>query len=298
MLSHVRLALVATLATLAFASAAASGDPFSISPAAGITAAALGALTFSISIVNIRCPVTLVGSINRGTLQTATGAQIGHVTRPTSGCGEVVFLAASLPWEVKVASTRGSLPDAVTGLTLQVANLSFEATTLGVRCLFRGAVEASVPLSPATDAPQPYAMGLLALTGNRVPLLRGDALCPSEAAVTGTLALSPAQQARIEGGTWRPENPYDFGACEVNRTCTVEIEFINGDIEDIFVEELEFRSPYSISGLALEETIRRRETKRIRLSFTPTAVQPYISSFTIESSGGRRYVLNIRGSGR
>ncbi len=308
MLSPFRRLLLAAALARAASSPAAVADPFSLTPAGSFSLASEGPISirgFGFTEIELECNVTLGGSFAEGTIETTRGASFGGVTAATaSSCPTLAFLASEgTPWGVEYRTAAGTMPDAVTGIEFLLADVALEVEVIPrIRCLYRDDVEAWAPLTPPAEGPQPYDVGAIEVFGADLDLIVGSIFfCPDDVEVEGTMAFAaPPPKVAVRGATWRPENAYRFGAREVGRTFTVEIELINGDVEDITVERLILGQPtiFRIEGLRANDVINRRQTKRIRVSFTPGAVQPYNASFTIESTGGRMYVLHLRGEGR
>jgi hypothetical protein len=95
--------------------------------------------------VNVRCPVTLEGSLHSRTIAKVANSLIGYITRaivaePSCTGGSAKALTETLPWHVTYGSFAGTLPN-ITSIRTPVLRSSFNiiAVFFGIRitCTFR-----------------------------------------------------------------------------------------------------------------------------------------------------------------
>jgi hypothetical protein len=89
----------------------------------------------------VRCVVTLEGSLHSRIIQKVAGTLIGYITRADLGrCvepGTATILRETLPWHVRYASFSGTLPN-ITRLTIHVIGSAFRVDfPFGPACLAR-----------------------------------------------------------------------------------------------------------------------------------------------------------------
>lgn len=204
-MTKIKLVLAATVALVAMAFAVSSASAAytgSLSPG-GTIASTASSLTFSDSggLINIVCPVTLTGSLLTGPIATTAGSNFGTVTRVAIGTcrnGSAAALVGT-GWAMNINTVLGTLPNAATGLLIDIVGASFNirTTILGitVNCLYRGTAGALI----AAAGTNPYTVGSIAvLSGVSVPFSSGDAVCPSSGRLTGTFGVpAPAQTLTI-----------------------------------------------------------------------------------------------------
>jgi hypothetical protein len=88
----------------------------------------------------VRCPVTLEGTLHANLFHKVSGALLGYITRAgltsTRCSGEGArFLTESLPWHVRYDSFTGTLPT-ITTLKLQMIGTAILARASGTSCLY------------------------------------------------------------------------------------------------------------------------------------------------------------------
>jgi hypothetical protein len=201
---HLHKRVILTLALGAAAVLAAAGTATaasgSISPGGAITSASLGGLTFDSSVVDVICPLTLVGTLASGVIEKREGAHLGSISQvivnnPACQNGSVGGILG-LPWELTYDSIEGTLPDAVTALRFTINNVQFlvNATVIGLTagCLYQGNANARL----AASGSNPYVTGLAASLANSINLFRDlniIPVCPTTGRLVGTFGLSPQQ---------------------------------------------------------------------------------------------------------
>jgi len=132
----------------------------------------------------VSCPVTLEGSLSEASFPVVAGTRVGVINRTTLGtCTEnrATLLTETLPWSVQYKSFTGTLPTAITSVTLNAIGASIRGNIAGLECLMRSTAEA--PLSTIVEREQygEILSGRLDET-SAIPL-RGGFLC--EAAGSG-----------------------------------------------------------------------------------------------------------------
>ncbi|HET6447498.1 MAG TPA: hypothetical protein VFG31_00200 [Conexibacter sp.] len=190
-------ALVVVLAAAWLAllvSSASATEAVTFVPARSISAS--GTLTMTAEALSMRCPVTLSGSFNTGSLAVTRGTQWGSVSRFTwSACtGGELRTALSLPWPLRYRSLPGEYPTAARNVTLDLSGMALQGTIGGLTCLYSGTLGQQIGLSPERTYEEAWSTGSdTVLAEERLPLVSG-ALCPSSARISGTLSLTPQQQ--------------------------------------------------------------------------------------------------------
>ncbi|HEU4703412.1 MAG TPA: hypothetical protein VFS37_13095 [Conexibacter sp.] len=184
------LALVAMAITAVAAGSAAAAE-FQFSPGGTITGTSLGAVAFSGGGITISCPLTLSGTVTSARVPKVSGTSYGEITSVTIGrCSGGSASVLSLPWPVTYNAILGSLPNAVTGVSLTATRLGFQLTALGISCLYGGSVATLL----AVTGTNPYTTGLYAVpAGSSAPFVSGSFLCPRTGTMTGTFGITPQQ---------------------------------------------------------------------------------------------------------
>lgn len=185
------LALATALVLVASSQAAAAVRWFTVSPAGTISAPSSGTLRFTTGGIEVRCNVTLSGSLSEGIIQTEADP-FGAITAVSSSAcsGGELETSLALPWTLGYRSLLGTAPF-LTGLQFNMLQATIPMRVFGVRCVYRGDIGALLALSGSN----PYRSGSISLLGNEVALREGF-LCPSSGRVTGSLSLSPTQTLR------------------------------------------------------------------------------------------------------
>lgn len=191
---------VAIAATAVMASSANAYN-LSVSPAGGVTGGSQS-LSFSDGggIIRIVCPVTLDGTADAGAIGITGGSQNGQIDSVTVGAcsgGRATALVAD-PWPVTIDTALGTLPNAMTGMSVAIGGWTFTyaVSILGipVRCTYSGSALASFGVTGSN----PYTTnGTLTMSGNSIPKFSGGAACPSSGRVNGSFALSPTQTLTV-----------------------------------------------------------------------------------------------------
>lgn len=139
--------LLATIgATVLLGALVGSASARSFSTSSQTLRAAFRTVTFRGAFGNIRCPVTLEGSLHSRTIAKVAGSLIGYITAAALGAcesGSATILTATLPWHVRYASFTGTLPNIAT-IRINVINASFQVREPAFTCLAR-----STEASPA-----------------------------------------------------------------------------------------------------------------------------------------------------
>jgi hypothetical protein len=183
-------AAIAVLALAVGATGALAGE-FQFSPGGAITGASLGAVTFSGSGISISCNLTLRGTVTSARVPKVVGTSYGEITSVSIGrCSGGTAAVLGLPWPVVYDAILGTLPEAVTGVSLTVQRTGFLLTTFGLECLYGGSLTSLL----AVTGRNPYTSGLYAVPpGSSAPLVRGSFLCPSTGSMSGTFGITPTQ---------------------------------------------------------------------------------------------------------
>jgi len=185
------LALVAAaLAAAALGAGSAAAAEFQFSPGGTITGTSLGPVTFSGGGINITCNLTIRGTVTSARVAKVAGTSYGAVNSVSIGrCSGGTAAVSGLPWPVVYNSILGSLPNAVSGVSLTLQRASFSATFSGITCHYGGDITSLL----AVTGSNPYTTTLYAVPGTSVPLTSGGFLCPRTGSMSGTFALSPTQ---------------------------------------------------------------------------------------------------------
>lgn len=193
MLRSIRHALLAAVALVALAvgcSTAVAGE-FQFSPGGTITGTSLGPVTFSGSGITITCPLTLRGTVTSARVPKVAGTSYGEVTSVSIGrCSGGTAAVLGLPWPVVYNAILGTLPNAVTGVSLTVNRTGFLLNAIGIECLYGGSITTLL----AVTGTNPYTTGLYEIpAGSSAPFVRGSFFCPRTGSMTGTFGISPTQ---------------------------------------------------------------------------------------------------------
>ena len=187
----IKLLAIAALAVVAGALGAgsAAAAEFQFSPGGTITGTSLGPVTFSGGGINITCNLTIRGTVTSARVVKVAGTSYGAINSVSiSRCSGGTAAVSGLPWPVVYNAILGSLPNAVTGVSLTLQRARFSAT-FGVTCEYGGDVTSLL----AVTGTNPYTTTLYAVPSTSVPLVSGGFLCPRSGSMSGTFALSPTQ---------------------------------------------------------------------------------------------------------
>jgi hypothetical protein len=187
-----KLVLAVLAATILLSIAAGSAVALRSLSASSTTLVAQGNETFAGSNgINVICPLTLTGSVNRATAKRA-GAILGSITRvdPVGNgrrpCRTNVLVAAEvvavlgLPWNIAYNSILGTLPR-ITGILATIQRVQFLLEIAGQRCLFEG----DVPFLIIVEAGGALTIGTP--LRNNQGLVAGLALTTAECPASGEL---------------------------------------------------------------------------------------------------------------
>lgn len=197
-----RAAAAVALALAALVALAGSAQAYNMAISLGGSISADSEIVFrdSRGIINVTCKLTLDGTLAAGPIAIATGNQIGQVTGATVGTcrgGSVTFLVPA-PWSVTINTALGTLPNAMTGLLLDIRDFAFELTVeilrFTVRCLYRGPAGVLV----GVEGSNPYrTRDTIVFLGNTIAKDTGTASCPAAGAAAGTARLTPTQTITV-----------------------------------------------------------------------------------------------------
>jgi hypothetical protein len=182
--------LIASL-LLGLAVSSASANRFSVSNTKFRVTWASLSLT-DLSLVTVRCPVTLEGSLHSATIRKVAGALIGAVTRGIvkgESCtgGKATILQESLPWHVTYEGFVGTLP-AIEAIILLLRRYALRAEALGVgaACLYKDRGRAEENLAGLLEINAAGRIGRFIPLANRYAgLFSGGFACPQRAFIEG-----------------------------------------------------------------------------------------------------------------
>ncbi|HEU4702391.1 MAG TPA: hypothetical protein VFS37_07915 [Conexibacter sp.] len=103
-------------------------------------------VTFNGVFGDIRCSITLEGSLHARTIAKVVGSLVGYVTRADLGAcetGRATVLRETLPWHARYSSFTGTLPS-ITRITTNVIGLAFR-----IQEPFAGCLATSTSTNPA-----------------------------------------------------------------------------------------------------------------------------------------------------
>jgi hypothetical protein len=200
------LALAMLAATILLSIAAGSAVALRSLSASSTTLAAQGNVTFIGSNgVNVICPLTLTGTVNRATAKRA-GTILGSITRVDPvGTGRrpcrtnvlvaaEIVVALNLPWNVLYNSILGTLPR-ITGSLITVQRVQFLLEIAGQRCL----LESNLPFLVAVEAGG--ALTIATPLRNAETLVRGleltTAECPASGELSGELRVTTSPRVTL-----------------------------------------------------------------------------------------------------
>jgi hypothetical protein len=198
-----RAALPAVIVVCALASAAAADStaPVVIRPGGNITSN--GSVTFESEIgVRIVCNVSLSGTFASGTIEATLPEPIGSVSRASAtGCsgGTVTPLAeARAPWGIYVNQALGTLPEAVTGMSVRLSPVLLLGSLEGfVACLFTSTLGGLLELRLVERTRSTYRTGSIRLlteeqqtVQSSIVRLSGIFGCPTRPTAAGSLSLT------------------------------------------------------------------------------------------------------------
>jgi hypothetical protein len=156
-----------------------------------ITATSTSPTTLNAGELNVRCNLTLQGTLNEETA-TRSGTSIGSISRATAGSCEggerpsVTFL--SLSWRWTYSSFSGTQPEAMTGLLATLNSVGVRISAGRLTCLYSGNVGARFALTEHN----PYLVGTLSTLANSLSLVSGEG-CARTGSITGSYRLSSTE---------------------------------------------------------------------------------------------------------
>jgi hypothetical protein len=191
-----RAAVLALCACMVASSAAAHAEEevVNVRPGGSITAASNGKVTFSTEVGSVACNVTLTGSLETEDVDIER-FPVGSVSalRWASCAGGELTTALGLPWSLVYTSALGTLPEAATGFDLTIEEAAMLFTAFGVSCLYRGNVEALLPVSGGN----PYRAERIRASARGLTLVSGS-FCGTAASLSGEFTLSAAQELSLQ----------------------------------------------------------------------------------------------------
>jgi len=142
-----KLLLAATGATVLLSALVAGAAARNLSVSNQSIRAYWREVRFTTSFAEIKCEVTLEGSLHTRTMAKTIGSLIGYVTRDQlgfCGIGTATILRETLPWHVRYSSFNGFLPE-IASVIMHVVGAAWRIREpLGVTCLFRSSAERPV----------------------------------------------------------------------------------------------------------------------------------------------------------
>jgi hypothetical protein len=164
--------------------------------------------------IEVRCKVTLEGSIHTRTTSKVINQLIGYITRAIAEQGEcvggslwmlngtevlgVLTVSNTLPWHMRYESFTGNLP-IITGINVSITGLAFLTETIMVKCLYL--TEASHPARATLRRESGGLLTALVMeAGASIPKHNGEILCAPSVFLRGTSG-QPTLPGRPEGIT-------------------------------------------------------------------------------------------------
>jgi hypothetical protein len=194
MLKKAKLLLAAVVALVALAGLTSSASAVRLQTRNGgaITSVSLGRLTFEGSGLNVRCNVTLRGSLRTEAIEAVRGTSFGSITAgEVTSCegGSAEISGETFPWSItyNTHSVAGGLEFTINGAT-------FLIEAFGSGCQYRGSPTAT--LAWTRTAERTFTSGLIRSNATSVSLLRrlfGLFNCPSTGRLIGSFNLTPTQ---------------------------------------------------------------------------------------------------------
>jgi hypothetical protein len=189
MFKKISIALVVAAASAAIAAATASATTIAFSPGGSITAASLGKITFTGGATNIRCNLTLSGSLTRSA-SASEGTSIGSITSIESASCEGARIRSinNLPYEL----VFNRLVAEGLELGLRELNYSVSVTIFGIvqDCTYGGTLPLLMQISAGVT-------GLLRILTNSLPKTAGGGSCAASVSWSGTFGLEPQQTVTL-----------------------------------------------------------------------------------------------------
>lgn len=179
-----KLLLVALGATLFLSSLIGSASARTFSASNQTFRAAFARVTLSSIFGEIRCAVTLEGSLHSRMLTKVANSLVGYVTAATSGTcerGSMTILRETLPWHLRYELFTGSLPNILLMRFLTEMRIRGRESFVEFVCLFTSTPEAPMGFAFRLEAGRTIANAEL---GGRMP--EGSSTC----GVPGTLTSS------------------------------------------------------------------------------------------------------------
>lgn len=182
-------ALLSGCIVLLACSGSASASGIGISPAGGITMRSVGSLTFTGAAIQLHCAMTLSGSLDASTDQTA-GDTLGDVGSGTlTGCGTGVTgsVTTAGPSLLTYSNFTGTLPS--------ITSLGFRLNSIGIAYATSSTGTCAYSTTIGLIFTPPNAVALD--SGNSWARTSGGALCPVSYRVAGAFTISPGQALSV-----------------------------------------------------------------------------------------------------
>jgi hypothetical protein len=209
-----KLAITASFALFSLAmlaGTATASNGIAIEARVGTQITATGSSTLVSEAVNLICNLTLKGttaktSVLKRNANRLPEGLIGQITEGTAGPGETctdsfggtrdsarLLNTAARPIDVVYSAFLGTLPriNGIKTINLRTAFV-INLPGLGTECLFEGSIEALFFESRGGQSLDRVTFG-----NDRIPLIRGTALCPRSGQLRSTLTVSPALPIRL-----------------------------------------------------------------------------------------------------
>ena len=189
MLHRIKLVLLAVVALAAISAGNATAATLHAEPGGTITSTSEGKTTFAGGAINIRCNLTLTGTLAREAAA-VRGTHIGSMSRVEwASCeGGNVRSVNNLPYEL----TYNALTTSGVEFEVNRANFTLSVTIFGivVECTYGGNVPALVELTNSLT-------GRLRILTNRLSRTDGASSCPAEGSMSGSFNLTPQQRITL-----------------------------------------------------------------------------------------------------
>jgi hypothetical protein len=191
MSSKLKLLITAVLALGALASfTSIASATLQTERGGAITSRSLGKVTFHSNLSDVKCLVTLRGTLSNARIAQTAGTSFGEITEVAiascEGASGVAVLG--LPWPTRYVNfTR-------TGLEFDIHNASWNLQEVfgGLECLYRGDPVATVALTEVGS--ERFTTGLV--RSNETSVARGagqSGFCPASGRLQATFGLEPQQ---------------------------------------------------------------------------------------------------------
>ena len=152
------------------------------------------------STLEVRCPVTLEGSLHSRTFSKVVEALIGYVTTAllnSAACtgGHARIQAETLPWHIRYESFEGRLPN-ITAINLRIVGAGFAVESNGVLCLYKSS--AAEPIKATIQMPDGHTAESIRLNeAAGIPKASGSVFCPAPGHLGGTTESLTIQSSGV-----------------------------------------------------------------------------------------------------